>query len=316
MGISKFLSGIQENISLANHTTFKIGGPARYFFVAKNREDVISALKAAKESGIPYYIIGGGSNLLVSDKGFDGLVIKILNTQYIIHGTKIIADAGVNLGKLVFESINAGLTGLEWAMGIPGTIGGAIVGNAGAYGHSTSEAVKEVKTLNAEFKVSSYKFQDCGFVYRGSAFQQKNEIITEVGIELRKGDKEKSMKQLKDIILQRRTKVPPYPSAGSFFKNYRLESKDYNKDPLVKRFPDLIKKIRSNKIGVAYLIDQCGLKGKQIGGAKVAEEHANFIVNAGGATAKDVLGLADICKQKVKEKYGLELKPEKRFLGF
>ncbi len=316
MSILDVLPGVQENVSLANYTTFKIGGPARYFFVAKNREDITSALKAAKESGIPYYIIGGGSNLLVSDKGFDGLVIKILNTQYTIHDTKIIADAGVSLGKLVIESVNASLAGLEWAMGIPGTIGGAIVGNAGAYGHSISEAVKEVKTLNAELQVSRYKFQDCGFAYRGSAFQQKNEIIIEVEIELEKGDQEKSREQIKDIISQRRTKVPPYPSPGSFFKNYRLESKDYKEDPLVKQFPDLIKKIRSNKIGVAYLIEQCGLKGKQVGGAKVADEHTNFIVNIGNATAEDVLGLADICKQKVKEKYGLELEPEKRFLGF
>jgi UDP-N-acetylmuramate dehydrogenase len=320
--ILNLLSGVQKNIPLADYTTFKIGGPARYFFVAKKQEEIISALQVARESKLPVFILAGGSNILFSDKGFDGLVIKILNTQYIIQDTSIIADTSVSLSKLVIESVKAGLAGLEWAMGIPGTIGGAVFGNAGAYGHSISESVDKVITISPEiFSMKEYKRNECGFVYRGSIFKQKNEIILEVSLKLEKGNKEESQKRIKDIILERKKKTPSFPSAGSFFKNYVLQKDD---DPLIRNFPELAERVKGGKLGVGYLIDQCGLKGMKQGQAMVSHEHGNFIINlgsprfgeAGGATAKDVLELAELCKQKVFGKYGIKLEEETRLVGF
>ncbi len=311
--IMQLLFGIQENILLVDYTTFKIGGPARYFFVAKNQDEIISALQWANKNELSFFVLGGGSNLLASDAGFNGLVIKIQNTEYKIQDTKIIAGAGVNFGKLIIESINAGLTGLEWAMGIPGTVGGAVYGNAGAYGHSISENVEEIKAINEGNQELGISNQDCGFVYRGSIFKENKNIITEVILRLNKGNKEESQKKIREAIEDRRKKTPPYPSAGCMFKNYVLENEN---DILVKNFPELASRVKGGKIGVGYLIDRCGLKGEQVGQAKVSEEHANFIINLGGATAQDILNLGELVKKEVKEKWGVALEYETRFLGF
>ena len=387
--VDKKLPNIQENIPLSEHTTFRIGGAARYFCAVKNKEEIIAAIEWAKENppagGFSFFssatessepkflrnkvfssatessepkflrnkvfILGGGSNILVSDKGFNGLVIKIKNEKLKIKNYnekfKIIeAESGVLLGKLVMEAINHNLTGLEWAIGIPGTIAGAVVGNAGAYGHSISESVEEVKTLSINFNSSSratrqtagrvaistqnneiasgfalamtekkYNNKGCQFGYRKSIFKT-GDIILEVILRLQKGDKEKSRALLRDIVSNRQGKIPPYPSAGSVFKNYELKKGSYEDDPLIKRFPELLEKIQGGKIAVGYLIEQCGLKGKKIGGAMIAQEHANFIVNLGGAKAKDVVVLIKLCKEKVKEKFGIELKEEIRYVGF
>ena len=308
---------LQENISLANHTTFRIGGPARYFLTVKNEAEILAAIKFARENNLDFFILGGGSNLLVSDKGFGGLAIKNQDSSFKIEGNKINSGAGVFLGKILSESIENNLTGLEWAIGIPGTIGGAIAGNAGAYGHSISESVKKVRVLRpADLTFKDLSLNDCGFVYRGSIFKQTQDIIISVELELAAGDKASSQKSIKDILAQRQGKIPPFPSAGSFFKNYRLQNKDYQVEPLIKKFPDLTRKIRSGKIGVGYLIEQCGLRGARAGGAMVAPEHANFIVNAGGATAADVLKLAELCQEKVREKFSIDLDIEKKLIGF
>jgi len=317
MDILNSLQGVQENVPISNYVTFKIGGPARYFFVAKNKEEIISAIKAAKEFNIPFYIIGGGSNLLVSDAGFNGLIIKIQTAGFQIQDTKIIADAGVSLSRLVIESVNAGLSGLEWAMGIPGTIGGAVYGNAGAYGHSISESIEKVTTISSlDYSIKEYDRNGCGFVYRGSAFKKMDEIIVDMALIFKEGDKNECQKKIREAIDHRKTKTPPYPSAGCPFKNYRLKSKNPEEDPLVKKFPELNGKIRAGKIGVGYMIDGCGLRGRQIGQAMVSHQHGNWIVNLGGATAKDVMELITVVKEEVKEKWGIELEEETRFLGF
>jgi UDP-N-acetylmuramate dehydrogenase len=308
---------LQENILLANHTTFRIGGPARYFLTVKNEEEILAAIKFAKENNLEFFILGGGSNLLVSDKGFNGLVIKNQNSSFKIEGNKINSGVGVFLGKILLESTENNLTGLEWAIGIPGTIGGAVSGNAGAYGHSISELVKKVRVLKAaDLTFRHLTFNDCGFVYRGSIFKETQDIIISVELGLVAGNRAKSEELIKDTLAQRQGKIPPFPSAGSFFKNYRLRNKDYLAEPLLKNFPDLAKKVRSGKIGVGYLIEECSLKGVRVGGAMVAEEHANFIVNAGGATAADVLALAKLCQKKVREKFGINLDIEKKLIGF
>jgi len=305
---------IKKNIALAEYTTFRIGGPARYFFEAETAEDLKEALLWAREKGVPYFILGGGSNLLVSDEGFDGLVIKVSSSRFQVSGNMINADAGVPLARLVIESVNNNLTGLEWAIGIPGTIGGAVCGNAGAYGHSISESVKGGKAMTQDGKIVDFDKNACRFCYRGSAFKEKdnNLIILEVQLQLAAEKNGKAKKRMKEILAERSTKIPPFASSGSFFKNYLVK----DSGPLLKRFPELSQKIKGGKIAVAYFIEQAGLKGKTVGGAKIAEEHANFIVNAGGAKAKDVLELAKICKEKVKEKFGVGLEEETRYVGF
>lgn len=313
MNILEELPGIKKDVLLSDYTTFKIGGPARYFLVAEREEDIVSAIRAARELGLPLFILGGGSNLLVSDKGFDGLVIKPQITNIRFQNNTIIASAGTPLSKLIIESVNNDLTGLEWAMGIPGTVGGAVVGNSGAYGHSTSEAVKTVRVISAEDgSRKEYENSDCCFDYRESRFKDAGEIIIEVVLVLERGDKEQGRQKIKEIVSERSGKHPLQPSAGSVFKNYRVG----NNDPLVGQFPALVEKIKGGKLSVGYLIGQCGLNGRQIGGAKISEEHGNFIVNLGGATAEDVVALIKICKDEVKKRYNIALGEEIRYIGF
>jgi UDP-N-acetylmuramate dehydrogenase len=250
----------QENIPLAEYTTFKIGGPAKYFLVAKTTDDLIEAVDFTKSKNLPYFILGGGSNLLISDKGFDGLVIKIPNSKFKIQNSKIIAEAGVPLGKLVKCSIDAGLTGLEWAVGIPGTVGGAVKVNAACFGGNMKDLVKKVKKID--------------------------DIIISVELKLKKGNQEKSKRIIKEFIKKRKQTQPiEYPSAGCIFKNPPGQF-------------------------AGQLIEQSGLKGKQIGQAMVSEKHANFIINLGGAKANDVLKLINLIKKSVKDKFNLDLEEE------
>jgi len=317
MTINEKLNNIQEGVLLANHTTFRIGGPAEYFLEAETREDLIKVLGWARENNLPYFILGGGSNLLVSDKGYEGLVIKIQNTKYKIQNTKIIAEAGAFLTKLVIESVNNNLTGLEWAAGIPGTIGGAVCGNAGAYGHSISESVISCHAINSKGEFVNFNKEDCGFYYRGSVFKDANGlVIVEVELILENDKDGQAKETIKKNLADRRNKIPAFPSAGSFFKNYVLEKENPEKDPLIERFPELKTQVKGGKLSVGHLIEQCGLKGETFGGAQISEQHGNFIINIGGAKASDVLKLAQICKDRVKEKFGIKLEEETRFLGF
>jgi len=307
MGIQKLLPGIQRNVLLKNYTTFRIGGPAKYFFVAKNKKDLIRAISVAKKINpspfpkgdrvkLPFFVLGGGSNLLVSDKGFNGLIIKTQNTKYKIQNTKIMAEAGVMLGELVNILAKTELSGLEWAAGIPGTVGGAIFGNAGAFNKSMKDVVKSVEALevkNEKCKVKNFKNRDCKFSYRDSIFKNnKNLIILSVTLQMKRGDKKEIENKIKKNLEQRNKTQPlNFPSGGSIFKN----PPGFFAGELVKR---------------------CGLKGKKIGNVKISEKHSNFIVNLGNGKAKDVIKLIKLIKQKVKKKFGVTLEEEIQFLGF
>jgi len=340
---------IKENVPLAPYTTFKIGGPARFFCEAAREEEILEALKFAQEKNVPVFVLGGGSNVLVADRGFNGFVIKIHNTLYKIHNTKIDCGAGCALAKVVSESVKASLTGLEWAAGIPGTIGGAVRGNAGAYGSSVSEIVESVRYLEipasqgSTFPLSAkasnssrsnlskvpqsqvFSSRDCEFEYRNSIFKQNsNLIILSVILKLKNGNREGSEKKIKEILAKRKEKQPAdFPSPGSFFRNPETEDKD-----LIRQFEtDTGKKVTDHvsvykytgnkiKIPAPWLIEEAGLKGKKIGGAMVSEKHANFIVNTGNATAEDVVMLAAIIKTKVRNKFGIQLQEEVQMIGF
>lgn len=289
----------QENVSLANYTSFKIGGPAKYLFIAESKEELIKAIKKAKELRLPFFILGGGNNVLALDKGYDGLIIKIHNSQAtlrgvrfafsIIRNSEIYAEAGVSLFKLVGLATESSLAGLSWAAGIPGTVGGAVYGNAQAFKTRMSDIIKEVEVLNSKtLEVETLKGDQCSFSEKNSIFKQdKDLIILSVVLKLNKGDKKKIQKEIKEHLEFRKKNQPlEFPSAGSVFIN------------------------EDGRASSSKLIDQAGLKGLRIGDAQVSEKHAGFIINLGKAKSEDVLGLIKVIQQKVKEKFNIDLKPE------
>lgn len=309
------INNLQENISLASHTTFRIGGPARYFAAVKTAQELIEAIKWAKENSLLFFILGGGSNLLASDEGFRGLVIKckMSEIEYQREGDNLVAvcGAGALFNKLIVETAKDGFSGAEWGFGIPGTVGGAVCGNAGRLGQDISRIVEEVTILDADLNIKKLSKAECGFDYRHSRFKKTGEIILEINLNFIK----KEQTEIDEILNEAKKVVkhsPPFPSAGCIFKNYRTKGEQ---DELLKDHPELASRVREGKLGVGFLIDQCGLAGTQKGGAKIWEGHANYMINTGGAKAKDVLELIVIIKKSVKEKYGIELEEEVRYLG-
>lgn len=307
---------ISENIVLAPYTTFKIGGPARYFFETKSKKEILEAIKWAQKKKMKYFILGGGSNVLFSDQGFDGLVIKIKNLKFKIQDSKIIVEAGTNLAQLVQIATENSLTGLEWAAGIPGTIGGAIRGNAGAMGHSIGEVVKNIEVLLDNGLIEQWDNKRCQFGYRNSLFRYNPKlVILSAEIQLKKGDRRIIQKKIKEY-LDKRKNQPSEPSAGCVFKNVELANlREYttNFHEYDKKFVQIrgqLVPIRDDKIAAGWLIEQCDLKGKQIGQAKISEKHANFIINLGGATAEEVIILISLIKQRVRNKFRIQLQEE------
>ncbi len=294
--LKKILPGLQKNIPLKNYTTFKIGGPAKYFFKARKKEDLIKAIKAAKEFNLPFFILGVGSNLLISDKGFKGLVIKNEARNFEIKKERIIAESGAILDKVVARAVKVGLAGLEKGSGIPGTLGGAVYGNAGCPkgDWEIGKLIKEVELLMPNGKIKRKGKNWFSFQYRNSRLKKakdKKPIILEIVLKLKKGKPQDLKKRRQEILKIKSEKLPPGFSAGSIFKN-------------------------PSKKPAGFLIDKCGLKEKKIGKAQISPKHANFIVNLKGAKATDVLKLINLAKKKVKNKFGISLKEEIQFLGF
>jgi len=309
LDIKELLPDIKENVSLAELTTFKIGGLARYFFEANTKQDLIKALNTVKQMDLPFLILGGGSNYLFS-KGFDGLVIKIKFSEIKIKKTEIIAQAGAKLSELVNVSLKKHLTGLEWAAGIYGTIGGAIRGNAGAFNGCIANVLKQAEVLIfPELQTEIFNNKECRFFYRESVFKENpNLIVLSAVLELKKGEEERIKKKIEKNLDYRKQNHPlDYPSAGSVFKNpeFNLINKQILKD-----YPDL-KKFSSKKIVPAgFLIEKAGLKGKRIGNARISEKHCNFIVNLKRAKAEDIIKLINLVQEKIRALFGVELEPE------
>ncbi len=283
------MPGVKENILLKEHTTFRIGGPAKYFFVAKTKTELIKAIKVAQKLKLPFFILGGGSNILVSDKGFNGLVIKY----------------GQPLSSYVSQ-------GLEWAVGIPGTIQGAVYGNAGAFQKSMRDVVEKVEVFDTKTeKIEIFKNKDCRFSYRNSIFRKKkNLIILSVKIKSKKSNPKK-IKQYLDY--KKKTQPLNLPSAGSVFKN-PSPSQVLKKFGRARGFSAGRLKERASP-SAGELIEECGLKGKRIGNVKISEKHANFIINLENGKAKDVIKLINLAKNKVKNKFGIFLEEEIQYLG-
>lgn len=281
---------IYVNEPMRKHTSFKIGGPAECFIKIKTIEQLKDILKYVKKENIPLTIIGNGSNLLVSDAGIKGIVLKIeieKLCQDIENGIVLLkVGSGIKLGALAQKCLKEEIAGFEFASGIPGTIGGAIRMNAGAHGSEMKDIVKTVTYMTRDGEIHTIKNEQAKFEYRKSLFTEKNYIILETEMQLKKGDMEEIKEKMTEYATYRKEKQPiEYPSAGSTFK----------------RGTDFI---------TAKLIDECGLKGYQIGGAQISEKHAGFIINKGNATAKDVINLMEYTKEQVYKKFGKKIEQE------
>lgn len=278
---------------MKQHTTFKIGGPADYFLVPETGEEVGEIIKICRKTDTPYFILGNGSNLLVGDGGYRGAVIQVYRNMsaVTVEGTTITAQAGALLSAVAAAAKNASLTGFEFAGGIPGTVGGAAVMNAGAYGGEMKDVLVEVTVMDAEGKIFAIPAEKLELGYRTSVIKKAGYIVLEAKIRLKEGDQEAIRERMKELTIQRTTKQPlEYPSAGSTFK-------------------------RPEGYFAGKLVMDSGLRGYQVGGARVSEKHCGFVINAGDATAKDVRTLMDNVRDIVYEKYGVALEPEVKFLG-
>lgn len=302
---------VRHNVSLKDLTNFKIGGPADYLCEVKNIDDIKNALQLARDNKAPFFVLAGGTNVLISDAGFPGVVIKPEVDFINRENNKVTVGSGTAVSKLLNFCSKEGLSGLEWAGGLPGTIGGAIRGNAGCFGGEIRDVVEEVVSFDTvRGEAIRRSSSACAFSYRNSVFKSSSghEIIIEAILALEDGDREAIAKTIKEKIDYRASRHPlEYPSAGSVFKNVdvRLAPPE-----VVKTASAVIKVDPFPVIPAAYLIAGAGLKGKTVGGAMVSDKHSNFIVNTGSATAEDVRNLIKIVKREVVRRFGVELEEE------
>ena len=287
----------EENILLnepmSRHTTFRVGGPADYFITPENEEQLRESIVLLKKMKIPYYIIGNGSNLLVGDKGFRGVMIQIykkMNAVY-VEDDYVHAQAGALLSLIASKALAGGLTGFEFASGIPGTLGGAVMMNAGAYGGEMKQVLQCAKVLTGEGDIREIPAEEMELGYRTSVFAKNGDIVLSAELKLKHGNPEQIRAYMEELKEKRVTKQPlEYPSAGSTFK-------------------------RPEGYFAGKLIQDAGLRGFQVGGAQVSEKHCGFVINRENATAADIVSLMEQVAEKVEEQFGVRLEPEVRRIG-
>ncbi len=286
-----------ENIHIqevmAAHTTFRVGGPADCLVELEDVQQLQNIQHYLHLVGIPYVILGNGSNVLVSDEGYRGVVLQVANrmNRITVEENRIVAQAGALMSQVAKAALENGLTGMEFASGIPGTVGGGVVMNAGAYGGEMSQIVTSVTVVNGEGEIMELENESMEFGYRYSTIRNQPFTVTEVSFELKPGEKDAIKATMDDLSARRREKQPlEYPSAGSTFK-------------------------RPEGHFAGELIMNAGLRGFQIGGAKVSDKHCGFVINAGNATAADIMALIREVQMCVKEKFHVDLEPEVVFLG-
>lgn len=279
---------------MKDHTTFRVGGPARYLVEPKDANELVKVIKACCEAELPYTIVGNGSNLLVSDEGYDGVIIHLFKnmSQIWIQGNFMILEAGVLLSRAANVACREGLAGLEFASGIPGTVGGAMVMNAGAYGGEMKDVVSSVKVLASDGRVREYTNEEMGFGYRQSRITGECSIVLEVELKLHPGKTEEIRARMDELREQRVKKQPlEYASAGSTFK-------------------------RPEGYFAGKLIQDAGMRGFRIGDAQVSEKHCGFVINRGNATASEIGEVIEEVRKRVYEHSGVLLQTEVRFLGW
>jgi UDP-N-acetylmuramate dehydrogenase len=297
---------------LSKHTTFKIGGPAKYFVEITKSSELPKLLSYLDSEGVEFFILGGGSNLLVRDEGFDGVVIKNKVCDLKVENNLVTASAGCATVEVARKSIEEGLTGFEWGVGVPGTIGGAVRGNAGAMGGDMSESVKEVTVYDGgeELKLNN---ENCKFGYRDSIFKHTSAVILTVVIELKKSvDKEGMREAIKNLQYRNITQPQGYSSSGCIFKNYEVKNEEEKEALKLKGVPTEF--LGKGIVPTGWLVENSGLKGKSIGGTSVSDKHCNFIVSTGSATASDIVNLIEKIKSVVYHKYGVYIEEEIKIL--
>lgn len=284
---------VYRNEPMRKHTTFRIGGPADFYLCPHSAKEIQKTVAICREEELPYFILGNGSNLLVSDQGYRGVVIQLWKnvSDILVEGCRIRAKAGASLAKIAGEALEEGLTGMEFAAGIPGTLGGAVVMNAGAYGGEMKDILQEVLVMDEQGEIFTLKKEELHLGYRTSIIKEKGYIVLAAALELKPGDR-KEIKEKMDELKQRRVEKQPLdmPSAGSTFK-------------------------RPEGYFAGKLIMDAGLRGFSVGGAQISEKHCGFVVNTGKATANDVLTLIREVQKRVRDKFGVELETEVKFLG-
>ncbi len=289
---------IEEQVSLAQYSSFGVGGPADLFARVRTVDQLSSLLKTVSELEIPFAVIGLGTNLLVADKGYRGLVIQNIIKGLEVSGSQITIASGEDYMTLVNAATEAGLTGMEFAAGIWGAVGGAVVGNAGAYGSEICDVMVKAEIANRQGVIRTEKTAYFEFAYRSSILKKTKEILVSATVKLKSGNKVSIAARVKEILQIRSEKHPRIPnSAGSFFKNILDSTQPYGKLPAGK------------------LLDEVGAKELSYGGARVYEKHANILINSGTATAQDIRKLADILKERTLEKHGITLEEEVVSLG-
>ncbi len=307
------MNNLHQHVSLRPYTTFQIGGPADYFYGASDTAQTIDVLQWAREQKLPVLILGGGSNMLIPDDGFRGLVLQPQFKALHVAGNEVIAGSGALLSELIHQTLSHGLVGLEFLAGIPGTIGGAVVGNAGTYGVDIASVVTMLEYIDLDtLRVEEKLVEEITFGYRDSSLKQQNSMLTAVSFQLNSGDVSTSQKLIDERLAIRAAKHPHEPSAGCIFKNIIMSQTDLTK--IESEGLDIEQFQKYDKIPAGFLIEQCGLKGFHIGGAQVSPRHANYIVNTGKATAEDVIKLMSLIKQKVRDTYGIQLQEEVRLI--
>lgn len=284
---------VYKNEPMRKHTTFRIGGPADFYLCPHSAKEIQKTVAICREEELPYFILGNGSNLLVSDQGYRGVVIQLWKnvSDILVEGCRIRAKAGASLAKIAGEALEEGLTGMEFAAGIPGTLGGAVVMNAGAYGGEMKDILQEALVMDEQGEIFTLKKEELHLGYRTSIIKEKGYIVLAAALELKPGDR-KEIKEKMDELKQRRVEKQPLdmPSAGSTFK-------------------------RPEGYFAGKLIMDAGLRGFSVGGAQISEKHCGFVVNTGKATANDVLTLIREVQKRVRDKFGVELETEVKFLG-
>lgn len=290
---------IRVDAPLAEYTSFRIGGPARYLCIVRDAEKACRALTTARAKDLPCMLLGHGSNVLFPDGGYDGLVVSYQADRIEVHGGRIWAEGGAATMDLVTTAARHGLAGLSFAAGIPGTVGGAISGNAGAYGRAVGDLLVEAVLVSADgAKRRRATAAELDLAYRSSGLRKTGELVESVTLGLEQGDQTSEWTEIEEILAHRASRLPPpeLPSAGSFFRNLPPP------EPGAQRVP------------AGKLLDECGCRGLRVGDAAVYEGHANIVVNLGRATAREVLRLAEEMQRRVRERFGVQLRPEVRIV--
>lgn len=308
---------ITQGVSLASLSTYQIGGPAEFFIAVQTTEELQAAVAWAQTHHQSVTILGGGSNILINDQGVTGLVIRLANDSLTIEGEEMSIGASTLVREVAEAALHHSLSGIEWSIGIPGSMGGAIRGNAGAHGGSFDQVVTEVMVFDTkELNFKTFTPAECHFMYRHSMFKETEQyVIWETRLRLQAGEPAEMAKQMEEYRAYRRTSQPQAPSAGCVFKNLLVTDLAEHNSAVV-AMAEADHKVRGGKIGAGYLIQKLGLGGYRVGEAEISTQHANFVINRGHAQAKEVWEIMEYVQEQVRNAYQIDLEPEIQLVGF